>query len=69
MAASESESRQTLTTLKGEPVDQRKIRKRYTRKTKLEVVRFFHELHLYQTANQFLLITKAVGRQIANEKN
>ena len=68
MAASKSESRQTLTTLKGEPIDQRKIRKRYSRQTKLEVVHFFHEHNLYQTTNWFLLSTKAVGRQIANEE-
>ena len=48
MAASDAESRQT--TLDGEPIDQWKTRKSYTREYKLEVVHFFHEHNLYQTA-------------------
>ena len=66
MAASEAESKQT--TLDRDPIDQRKTRKRYTKEYKLEVVHFFHEHNLYQTAKQFSLNTKTAGCCIANEE-
>ena len=65
MAASEAAERQT--TLDEEPTDNRKTRKSYTREYKLEVVRFFRENNLYQTAKRFSLNTKTVGRWVADE--
>ena len=63
MAASEAASRQR--TLDG-PIDHPKTRKSYTREYKLEVVRFYREHNLYQTAKRFSLNTKTVGRWVAN---
>ena len=65
MAASEAASRQR--TLDG-PIDHPKTRKSYTREYKLEVVRFYREHNLYQTAKRFSLNTKTVGRWVADEE-
>ena len=62
MAASEAASRQR--TLDG-PIDHPKTRKSYTREYKLEVVRFYREHNLYQTAKRF---SKTVGRWVADEE-
>ena len=65
MAASEAASRQR--TLDG-PIDHPKTRKSYTREYKLEMVRFYREHNLYQTAKRFSLNTKTVGRWVSNEE-
>ena len=59
MAASEAASRQR--TIDGEPIDHPKTRKSYIREYKLEVVSFYREHNLYQTAKRFSLNTKTVG--------
>ena len=53
-------------TLDGEPVKEKKGRKSYTREYKLEVVRFYRENNLYQTAKRYSLNTKTVGRWVAD---
>ena len=38
----------------------------YTREYKLEVVKFYQENNLYQTAKRFSLNTKTIGRWVAD---
>ena len=54
-------------TLGGLPLSTTKRRKSYTREFKLEVVKFYRENNLYQTAKQFSLNTKTIGRWVADE--
>ena len=54
-------------TLGGLPFSTTKRRKSYTREFKLEVVKFYRENNLYQTAKQFLLNTKTIGCWVADE--
>ena len=55
-------------TLEGRPVSHLQTRKSYTREYKLEVVRFYRENNLYQTAKRFSLNTKTVRRVADEEK-
>ena len=68
MAASEAASRQRR--VDRDPIDCLKRRKNYmyTREYKFEVVRFYRGHNLYQTAKQFALNTKTVGRWVGDEK-
>ena len=59
MDASEAASKQK--TLSGEPIYHWNTRNSYTKEYKLEVVHFYCEHNLYQTAEQFSLNTKTVG--------
>ena len=54
-------------TLNGLAVNIEKRRKSYTREFKLEVVRFYHENNMYQTAKRFSLNTRMIGRWITDE--
>ena len=56
-------------TLEGHPISHLQTRKSYTREYKLEVVHFYHENNLYQTAKQFSLNTKTIGHWVADEEN
>ena len=55
-------------TLEGRPVHHPQTRKSYTREYKLEVVRFYRENNLYQTAKRFSLDTKTIRRWVADEE-
>ena len=55
-------------TLDGHPLDKPQTRKSYTREYKLEVVRFYRENNLYQTAKRFSLSTKTIGQWVADEE-
>ena len=55
-------------TLEGRPVSHPQTRKSYTREHKLEVVHFYHENNLYETAKRLSLNTKTIGRWVADEE-
>ena len=55
-------------TLDGRPVRHPQTRKSYTREYKPEVVRFYRENNLYQTAKRFSLNTKTIGRWVADKE-
>ena len=54
-------------TLNGLAVNIEKRRKSYTREFKLEVVKFYHENNMYQTAKRFSLNTRMIGHWITDE--
>ena len=56
-------------TLEGRTVSHPQMRKSYTREYKLEVVHFYRENNLYQTAKRFSLNTKTIRRWVADEGN
>ena len=55
-------------TLEGRPVSHPQTRKSYTREYKLEIVRFYRENNLYQTAKRFSLNTKTIRHWVADEE-
>ena len=55
-------------TLDGRALEAPKTRKSYSREFKLSVVKFYHENNLYQTAKQFSINTKTIGRWVAGEE-
>ena len=55
-------------TLKGRPIRHPQMKKSYTREYKLEVVHFYRENNLYQTAKRFSLNTKTIGLWVADEE-
>ena len=44
----------------------KRLRMSYTREYKLEVVKFYQENNLYQTAKRFSLNTKMIGRWVSD---
>ena len=55
-------------TLESHPVSHSQMRKSCTKEYKLEVVRFYCENNLYQTAKRLSLNTKTIGRGVADKE-
>ena len=66
MATAEAEIQSVQTMLDGKIVASKVKRKSYTREFKLQLVQFYWEINLYQTAKWFSLNTKTIGRLVGD---